>query len=158
MTAKPICVIIYSMAIPKTGRIRLTWEKTALKLAFDIAKYRSQDPYVQVGAVVIKTDGSMFLGYNGAPSGVNIDWSDREERRRRVIHAEANVLNYVKPGECKLIAVTHLPCLECLKTIAQKRISKVIYSEELAHCHIDLSKQLASEFNIELIRVDPNEL
>lgn len=145
------------MTTAKTGRIRLTWEKTALKLAFDIAKYRSQDPYVQVGAVVIKTDGSMFLGYNGAPSGVNIDWSDREERRRRVLHAEANVLNYVKPDECKLIAVTHLPCPECLKTIAQKRITKVIYSEELPHYHNDLSKQLASEFNIELIRLDPNE-
>ena len=50
----------------------------------------------------------MFLGYNGAPSGVDIDWSDRNARRERVLHAEANVLNFVKPNEVELLACTHL--------------------------------------------------
>lgn len=36
------------------ARPRLSWQQSALKLAFDIAKYRSEDPYVQVGAVAIK--------------------------------------------------------------------------------------------------------
>ena len=34
------------------GRDRLNWIDTAMNLAFDIAKYRSQDHHVQVGACV----------------------------------------------------------------------------------------------------------
>ena len=146
-------VIIYFVDIDKKGRERLSWDQTALKLAFHIAEYRSQDPYVQVGAVIIKNDGSVFLGYNGAPAGIDIDWSDRAERRKRVIHAEANVLNYVRPKESKLIAVTHLPCPECMKTIAQKKISRVVYGEELPNYDNLLSKQLAKEFNIDLVQM-----
>ena len=88
-------------------RERLSWEDTAINLAFQIADYRSEDPYVQVGAVAVKKDKSIILGYNGAPSGIEIDWSNRDERRKRVLHAEANVLNFVKPNEVDFLAVTH---------------------------------------------------
>lgn len=136
------------------GRDRLNWPETAINLAFDIAKYRSEDPYVQVGAVIIKKDGSMFLGYNGAPSGVDIDWSDRDARRSRMLHAEANVLNFVKPNEVELLACTHLPCKECLKMIAQKRIEKVYYSNELKGYDSSLTFELAEEFDINIIKVN----
>ena len=138
----------------KNGRNRLTWAETAMSLAFDIAKYRSEDPYVQVGAVIIKKDGSMFLGYNGAPSGVDIDWSDRDARRERVLHAEANVLNFVKPNEVKLLACTHLPCKECLKTIAQKKVPEVFYSKTLEGYPAEVTLKLAEEFNINLTKLD----
>jgi hypothetical protein len=35
------------------GRPRLSWEETAIRLAFNIADYRSEDPYVRVGAVTV---------------------------------------------------------------------------------------------------------
>lgn len=133
-----------------TGRERLNWPETALRLAFDIAKYRSQDPFVQVGAVAIKVDGSLVVGYNGAPSGINIDWSDRDERRKRVLHAEANVLNFIKPKEASFLAVTHLPCSECIKLICQKQIRDVYYSFVLDGYNNELSYKLAEEFNIKL--------
>ena len=136
------------------GRNRLDWPETAINLAHDIAEYRSEDPYVQVGAVIIKKDGSMFLGYNGAPSGVDIDWSNRDARRERVLHAEANVLNFVKPNEVELLACTHLPCKECLKMIAQKRIDKVYYSEELKGYDSSLTFNLAEEFGINIIKLN----
>ena len=138
----------------KTERPRLSWELTALKLAFNIAEYRSPDPYVQVGACAIKKDGnSLVLGYNGALSGCEIDWSDRNERRKRVVHGEANVLNRILPNEVDLLAVTHLPCSECIKIIGQKNIKKVIYSLELENYNNDLTKQLAKEFGIELKQI-----
>ena len=136
------------------GRNRLDWPETAINLAHDIAEYRSEDPYVQVGAVIIKKDGSMFLGYNGAPSGVDIDWSNRDARRERVLHAEANVLNFVKPNEVELLACTHLPCKECLKMIAQKRIDKVYYSKELKGYDSSLTFDLAEEFGINIIKLN----
>lgn len=132
------------------GRNRLSWEETAIKLAFNIAEYRSEDPYIQVGACIIKKDKSILLGYNGAPTDMNLDWSNRDERRKWVFHAEANVLNRVLPGETELLAVTHLPCIDCLKIIKQKDINTVYYSVELPQYNPELVKQLANTFNIKL--------
>jgi dCMP deaminase len=137
-----------------TERKRLSWEITALRLAHNIADYRSPDPFLQVGACALKKDGnSVVLGYNGAPPGIEIDWTDRDRRRPRVIHAEANVLNRILPNEVEFIAITHLPCCDCLKIIAQKGIKKVIYSNEAVNYNNDLVKQLAKEFNIELKQI-----
>lgn len=136
------------------ARERISWERTCLRMAFHIADYRSEDPYVQAGACALKIDGNSFvLGYNGALPGLEIDWKDRDERRKRVIHAEANVLNRILPGEVKFMATTHLPCPECMKVIGQKRIERVIYSIELPHYPNDLSKTLAKEFNLDLEKV-----
>lgn len=132
------------------GRKRLDWIKTAINLAHDIAKYRSEDPNIQVGACAIKHDSSIILGYNGAPSGIDIDWSNREEKRKRVLHAEANVLNFVKPGEVNILAVTHLPCIDCLKIIKQKKIYTVYYNDILSHYNPDEVFKIASEFDIDL--------
>lgn len=140
------------------GRTRLSWEQTCLRLAFDIAKYRSEDPYVQVGACALKKDGNNFvLGYNGALPKITIDWTNRDERRKRVIHAEANVLNRILPNEVALLALTHLPCPECMKVIGQKQIPKVIYCHEMEKYPNDLSKQLAREFNIDLQQIALHE-
>lgn len=134
-------------------RTKLSWPYTALKLARSIAESRSEDPYVQVGAAAIKYDKSILLGYNGAPKGVEIDWSDRDERRKRVLHAEANVLNFCKPEEIELLVCTHLPCGECLKTIAQKSIKKVYYEHILCNYDHELSFRLAFEFGIDLEQI-----
>ena len=109
---------------------RLTWEQYALAIA-EAAKLRSEDPYMQVGACALRHDHTVAAtGYNGALSGVKIDWSDRDKRRAHVIHAERNCLNYVRPGECELLVCTLLPCPECLTEIALKRIPRVMYKDE----------------------------
>ncbi len=135
------------------ARQQLSWEETALKLAFNIADYRSPDPYVTVGAVIVKNDNQIILGYNGAPSGIEIDWTNRDERRLRVLHAEENVLSRIGFGECKIMAVTALPCKSCIRLIAQKGIKKVIYRDELTGYDNDLTRKLAEEFKIELKRL-----
>jgi len=124
-----------------------------MRLAHDIADYRSEDPNTQVGACAIKHDSSLFLGYNGAPSDVEINWNDREGKRKRVIHAEANVLNFVKPGEVKILAVTHLPCIECLKIIKQKKIDTVYFCRTLENYQPDEVYKIATEFSIKLVQV-----
>mgnify|MGYP003118706456 CR=1 FL=1 len=130
---------------------RLNWEEYALELA-RVAALRSEDPFIQVGACVLRHDNSVAgLGYNGAPPGIQIDWSDRDERRKRVVHAEVNALRYAKPGECKLLACNLLPCNNCLKMISSYGIKKVIFSKIY-----DLDKsslKLAKEFGIELIQI-----
>jgi len=137
------------------GRIRLSWPETAIHLAFNIAQYRSEDPWVQVGAVGIKYDKSLVLGYNGAPSGVVINWSDRDGRRPYVLHAEENVLNFVKPGEIEILAVTHLPCDRCIKLIAQKKIKTVYYSLIMPRYDVELTQEMAHKFGISLVKLCP---
>jgi len=129
-------------------RERMSWEETALILAETIAKCRSQDPYVQVGACAVLRDNSISLGYNGPPPGIEIDWSDRETRITRVIHAEVNALRSVGPGQCKFLAVTLLPCRNCMTFIASKGIKKIIYRE--VYERDTLAFELAHEFQIEL--------
>lgn len=130
---------------------RLSWERYALSLA-SVAALRSEDPYVKVGACLLRKDRSVAgMGYNGAPPSININWQDRDERRKRVVHAEVNALRYAHPGECDLLASTHLPCNDCLRMIAGYGIKKVVYGEtyERDCSSLDLSK----EFDIELINI-----
>ncbi len=134
-------------------RERMSWEETALILAETIARCRSQDPYVQVGACAILQDNSISLGYNGPPPGVEIDWSERESRGARVIHAEVNALRSVAPGECKFLAVTLLPCRHCMTFIASKGVKKIVYRE--VYERDQLAFELAREFGIELVQMPP---
>ena len=135
----------------RAGSTRLGWGEYALKLA-QAAAERSEDPYIKVGACVLRNDKSVAgVGYNGPPSKINIDWSNRDERRKRVIHAEINALRYSTPGECSLLACTLLPCNDCLKTIAAHGIKQVIYSEVYEKDQTSLD--LAREFRISLIKL-----
>ena len=79
------------------------------------------------------------------------DWSDRDGRRRFVVHAEANALRYVQPGDAWLLASTLLPCNDCLRLIASYRIRTIVYGDTYA---LDNSThELASAFDIELIHM-----
>jgi deoxycytidylate deaminase len=132
-------------------RPRKSWEETALILAETIAQCRSQDPYAQVGACAVLRDNSVCLGYNGPPPGIEIDWSDRERRMARVIHAEVNALRSVGPGQCKFLAVTLLPCRHCMTFLASKGIKKIIFRE--VYERDQLAFDLAKEFRIKLVRM-----
>ena len=132
-------------------RERKSWEETALILAETIAACRSQDPYEQVGACAVLQDNSVCLGYNGAPPSIEIDWSERERRSARVIHAEVNALRSVAPGQCKFLAVTLLPCRNCITFIASKGIKKIVYRE--VYERDKLALELAQEFRIELVQM-----
>ena len=128
--------------------VRLDWKSYALKLAL-VAAERSEDPFMKVGACVLRHDNSVAgIGYNGAPSGVELNWNDRNQRRVRVVHAEVNALRYVKPNECWLLACTHLPCNDCLKSAASYGITEVIFNDVYIR---DMSSlDIAHEFGIKL--------
>lgn len=134
---------------------RPSWERYALELA-KAASIRSEDPFVKVGAVVLRRDHSVLgLGYNGAPSGVSFDWSDREARRRFVIHAETNALRYCNPGSARggLLAVTGTPCPACLTNAAAHGIRKVVFAQLLDNYPIEETQDVAKQLGIILVQV-----
>lgn len=134
--------------------MRLSLEQYAVLLA-EAAAARSEDPFLQVGAALIRHDKTVAAtGYNGAPPGIELDWSDRAHRRARVIHAEANALRYVRPGEVLFVATTHMPCGDCLKNIASYGIKLVVYKDLLPIEYHDpvMLGALAHDLGIELTR------
>jgi len=130
---------------------RISWEEHAMMLA-QVAALRSEDPYVQVGAVALRLDHSVAsIGYNGAPAGVSIDWSSRDGRRPYVVHAEINALRYVKPYECDLLVVTMSPCVNCLTVIATYGIKKICYQN--AFVDVAIATAMAETFGIKLFKL-----
>lgn len=131
--------------------MRLSWEEYALEIA-RVVSLRSEDPYVRVGCCLLRHDNSVLaVGYNGAPPGVEIDWSDRDMRRMKVSHAENSALRWAKPGEVWLAATTISPCPTCLVQLASYGVKRVVYGAE--YDSIAQTKSLADEFGIELIQL-----
>ena len=137
--------------------IRPDWPVWALGLA-QAAAARSEDPYVQVGAVAIRYDWSVVgVGYNGLPAGVEVKpdfWDDRDGRRPFMIHAEVNALRYARAGDVARIVTTHIPCANCMSVLGSYHIGIVNWSSLLGDAHdISLIKQVAEMNGITLKRI-----
>ncbi len=108
----------------------------------------------KVGAVIVKDDRVISIGYNGTPSGwdneceewrpnegvtFKVNEGDREiygswYTKAEVLHAEANAITKLakspESGEGATLFCTLEPCIECAKLIYQTGINTVYYSEE----------------------------
>ena len=94
---------------------------------------------LHVGAIVVKDDRIISIGYNGMPSGwdnncENVLEDGSLKSKPEVLHAETNALAKLarspESGEGATIFITHAPCLNCAKLIYQSGISTVYYETE----------------------------
>lgn len=113
--------------------MRPSLEEYALALAVAAAS-RAEDPHRKVGAAILGHQGEVLAtGYNGTPAGAPplslTGWEDRDLVRDLTIHAEANALRYVRPGEGAILASTLRPCVECLKATRAQGIRDVVYGD-----------------------------
>ena len=113
---------------------------------WDVAHMEVADTYAQlshgrrskVGAVIVKDNRIISIGYNGMPSG----WDNNCEHeignkelktRPEVIHAESNAITKVAKSsescEDATLYCTMEPCIDCAKLIYQAGISKVFYRD-----------------------------
>lgn len=106
-----------------------------MKVAEDFAELSSAKR-LHVGAIVVKDDRIISIGYNGMPSGWDNnceDWFDdgTSKSKPEVLHAETNAIaKLAKSTESGLGAtlfVTHAPCLDCAKLVYQSGINNVYY-------------------------------
>jgi dCMP deaminase len=118
---------------------------------------------LQVGAVVVKDNRIISIGYNGMPAGwtneceevieVHEDGGVVTKTKDEVIHAEANaILKLARDGESgndASLFCTHAPCVHCAKLIYGAGIKKVYYRNTyrddlglqfLEKCKIDIEK------------------
>ena len=99
---------------------------------------------LQVGAIVVKDDRIISIGYNGMPSGWDNcceEWDGEDEwgntiwkSKKEVLHAESNAIAKLarspESGEGATIFITHAPCIDCAKLIYQSGIATVYYKNE----------------------------
>jgi dCMP deaminase len=101
---------------------------------------------LHVGAIIVKDDRIISIGYNGMPAGwdnnceleVYEDNGDDEpivnlKTRPEVLHAETNAIaklaKSTESGDGAILFVTHMPCLDCAKLIFQSGIRSVFYRD-----------------------------
>ena len=103
----------------------------------DVAKRFAQMSYanrLQVGAIVVKDDRIISIGYNGMPSGWPNSCEEANVTKPEVLHAESNAIAKLaksnESGDGADLFVTHSPCMECAKLIFQSGIQRVFYGEE----------------------------
>ena len=104
---------------------------------------------LHVGAIVVKDDRIISIGYNGMPAGWDnncesegIDFNPITKTktgngilttRPEVLHAETNAIaKLAKSNESGMGAtmfITHAPCLDCAKLIYQSGIGSVLYRD-----------------------------
>ena len=88
---------------------------------------------LQVGAIVVKDDRIISIGYNGMPTGWDNCCEENGKTKPEVLHAEANALTKLakstESGDGAMLFCTHSPCIDCAKLIAQSGITHVYYDE-----------------------------
>ena len=116
---------------------------------------------LQVGAIAVKDDRIISIGYNGMPSGwdncceyeiIDNGWPGLKTKPE-VLHAESNCLAKLacspESGDGATMFVTHAPCIDCAKLIYQSGIAEVYYQRDyrdtagvqfLARCGIPVTQ------------------
>ena len=114
-----------------------------VKAYMDVAERFAQLSSAQrlhVGAIIVKDDRIISIGYNGMPSGwtnecEHVTYDDLGDTQMKskpeVLHAETNAIAKLarspESGDGATIFITHAPCLDCAKLIYQSGIQVVYY-------------------------------
>ena len=97
---------------------------------------------LHVGAIVVKDDRIISIGYNGMPAGWDNNCEDKVwdktgdyelKTKPEVLHAESNAISKLarssESGDGAIMFITHAPCMECSKLIYQSGIKKVYFGQ-----------------------------
>ena len=119
---------------------------------------------LHVGAIIVKDDRIISIGYNGMPAGWDNNCEDEIpditgdneftlKTKPEVLHAETNAISKLarsnEAGDNSTMFCTHAPCLDCAKLIYQSGINSVYYRnsyrsdvgiEFLEKCNVKVTK------------------
>ena len=139
-----------------------------MEIAGIIAK-QSSAKRLQVGAIVVKEDRVISIGYNGMPAGwtneceevveYHEDGGTVTKTKPEVIHAEANAIAKLakgnESGDGSNMFLTHAPCLDCAKQIYTAGIKKVFYRDSYRDT---LGIDFLEKCGINVEKISPGEI
>jgi dCMP deaminase len=145
-------------------RGRPSWDEWWLSLAFKWSE-RSKDPSTKVGEIIVNGNREeVGEGYNGFPRGIEDKpelLNNREEKYRRVVHAEMNaILTARQPVRGCTLYVSVFSCEGCAKHVIQAGIKRVVAPiPSVIHLErwgksFDLAKELYDEAGVETCLLD----
>lgn len=117
------------------------WDVAHMKTAKVYASLSSARR-LKVGAVIVRDNRIISIGYNGMPSGWDNNCEDEIgayvkptlKTKPEVIHAESNAITKVAASteqtKGAVLYTTHAPCVDCAKLIHQCGIERVVYGED----------------------------
>ena len=135
-----------------------------LGIAYETAKLSSANR-AKVGAIIVKDDRIISIGYNGMPSGWDNEceevvppneWAEFEQLKTKpeVLHAETNAIaKLAKSSESGCGAtmfVTHAPCIDCAKIVYQSGIDTVYYKNDYRSTQ---GLEFLTKSNVDVIKV-----
>ena len=137
-----------------------------MEIAGIISK-QSKAQRLQVGAIVVKDDRIISIGYNGMPAGWDNDCEEEIyqqdgttglKTKPEVLHAETNAIaklaRSTESGLDSDLFVTHSPCLDCAKLIYQSGIGRVFYGENYRD---DAGINFLAKSGVTVTKYDPGE-
>ena len=155
---------------------RPSWDLYFINIA-KLTSERSNCIKRKVGAVIVKDNRIISLGYNGTPFSFKncfdggckrcLDqWLNKTESKGKdldlcmCLHAEDNALLFVSQNDIKdsTIYITLFPCISCLKKIIQCKIKKIVYIEDY---NIELQNtiyEFIKDINLEIQKFNIDEL
>ena len=123
---------------------------------------------LQVGAIVVKDDRIISIGYNGMPAGWTnecenyIQLSDdtiTTKTKPEVIHAEANAIAKLakgnESGDGSSMFLTHAPCIDCAKQVYTAGIKKVYYRNSYRDTQ---GVDFLEKCGVEVVNISPGEI
>jgi dCMP deaminase len=124
---------------------------------------------LQVGAIVVKDDRIISIGYNGMPAGwdntcedvveIHEDGGIITKTKPEVIHAEANAIAKLakgnESGDGSTMFLTHAPCIDCAKQVYTAGIKKVYYRNSYRDTQ---GVHFLEKCQVEVIRISPGEI
>ena len=147
-----------------------SWDNYFMNIA-KLASSRSSCISRQVGVVIVKDKHVISTGYNGPASGVKhcgeIGGCIRRAQPDYVSgshldlcpasHAEQNAIafaaRYGLSTEGTTLYVTDFPCKNCINSIVNAGIKKVIYA---GNYNAELTKRIIKESGIEVVQIKDN--
>lgn len=114
---------------------RLSWDETWMQMA-EVLAQRSSAVKRKVGAIAVRNNDIIAIGYNGTAPGTDNTCEDEYNKtdHTRVYHAEENIRYKLEQDECiadATLYVTTAPCLKCAKKILYDNIfCRVVYRED----------------------------
>lgn len=127
---------------------RPTWDQYFIEIV-KLTSQRSNCIKRKVGAIIVKDNRILSLGYNGTPCNIKNcfeggckrcykQWLNKSEHKGEYLdlciclHAEENALLFMSKNDLEdsTIYITLFPCISCFKKILQCKIKRLVYLED----------------------------